>query len=272
MYDGCTMRYPLLLLGWLVTDMLIFLGAYTLAYFVRVGWIFSTDFPFTPYITVVALVAPLWLVVLVTTRTFALTRTQASMRNLAYITYSCAVGAALFSVGYFFLYGLFFSRSLILLAGITSVLVVWIWHLLYESFQRRMLRKDPPVFPTLIVGATRESRELIAKLNTEKNPLKPVAVLDGKGCKDVNIHGVPVRGKLNKLEDVLSEGITHLIQCSDLEQSLNLLSACRQKGITYMLLPSVLGIVEGDEKVESLEGQPVTMVGPRGKKWTWFFQ
>ena len=77
-------------------------------------------------------------------------------------------------------------------------------------------------------------------------------------------------GKLNKLEDVLNEKrITHLIQCSDLEQSLNLLGACRQKGIHYILLPSVLGIVERDERVESLEGHPVTMVSPKKGVLDW---
>jgi hypothetical protein len=50
-----------------------------------------------------------------------------------------------------------------------------------------------------------------------------------------------------------------------LEQSLNLLSACRRRGITYILLPSVLGIVERDERIESLEGYAVTMVQP-GKR------
>ena len=266
------MRYKGLLLLWLLTDLAVFIGSYALAYFVRVGWILSTDFPFEPYITVVAISAPLWLFVLITTRTFALTRSQGSMRNLAYIIYSSAVGTALFALGYYFFYGLFFSRMLLLYALIISTVTIWIWHLLYSKFQRAMLRKDPPVFPTLIVGVTRESRELIKKLNKGSNPLKPVAVLDGRGCKDSDIDGVPVRGKLNKLEDVLNEGITHLIQCSDLEQVLNLLSACRQKKITYMLLPSVLGIVERDEKVESLEGQPVTMVGPRESKLMWFFK
>lgn len=266
------MRYKALLLAWLLTDIAVFVGSYALAYFFRVGFIFSTDFPFAPYITVATLVAPLWLIVLATTRTFALTRSQTSLRNIAYIAYSSAVGTALFALGYYFFYGLFFSRMLLLNALLLSAAAVWVWHIIYDQCKRALLRKNPPVFPTLIVGATRESRTLIERLNATKNPLKPVAVLDGRGCKDADIDGVPVRGKLNKLEDVLNEGITHLIQCSDLEQSLNLLSACRQKKITYMLLPSVLGIVEKDEKVESLEGQPVTMVSPKENPLMWFFR
>lgn len=266
------MRYRTLLVCWLISDLLVFVGSYALAYFLRVGFIFSTDFPFEPFITVAAAVAPLWLIVLITTRTFALTRSQGSIRNIAYIIYSSAVGTALFALGYYFLYGLFFSRMLLVYALTVSTIAIWIWHVLYSRIQRMMLRKDPPAFPTLIVGVTRESRELVAKLNRTTNPLKPVAVLDGKGCKDTEIDGVPVRGKLNKLDDVLHEGITHLIQCSDLEQSLNLLSACRKKKITYMLLPSVLGMVEKDEKIETLEGQPVTMVSPKEGVLMWFFR
>jgi cobyrinic acid a,c-diamide synthase len=108
-------------------------------------------------------------------------------------------------------------------------------------------------------------------LNTSHNPLKPVAILDGRGVSDKNIAGVPVLGKLNKLEEILvQKRISHLIQCSDMEQSLNLLSACRNHSITYIVLPSVFGIVERDETVESLEGIPVTVVRPRGGWMGWF--
>jgi hypothetical protein len=39
-----------------------------------------------------------------------------------------------------------------------------------------------------------------------------------------------------------------------------------------MLLPSVLGIVERDERIELLEGRPVTVVRPGEKGWMWFFR
>jgi FlaA1/EpsC-like NDP-sugar epimerase len=136
-----------------------------------------------------------------------------------------------------------------------------------------ILWRHPPSFPTLIIGATRESASLIEQLNRHRSPLTPVAILDGHGTKEQELHGVPVRGKLDRLEEIIErERITHLIQCSDLEQSLNLLSACRRRSVTYMLLPSVLGIVERDERVESLEGHPITVVDPREKRGFWFFQ
>src|SRR3989344_1144389 len=142
------MRYRILLLLWLVTDLLLFVGAYAAAYFLRVGLLFSSNFPFDQHMTAAAIAAPLWLLVLATTRTFHLTRNQKTLRNGAYIGYAALVGVAF--------------------------------------------------FPTLIVGVTRESKQLIQALNRSRNPLRPVAILDGSGVKEKEIAGVPVLGKLNK--------------------------------------------------------------------------
>lgn len=267
------MRRALLLAVWLFTDLLVFAACYAGAYFLRVGFIFSSDFPFDRFLAAVAIVAPAWLAMLIGTRTFALLRAQRSPRTFAYILFAGVGGAALFCLVYYFLFGAFFSRLLLGTALVLSVVATWAWHLAFGFLSRTLMRSAPASYPTLIIGATRESALLIKSLQEKKNPLKPVAVLDGKGTRETSIHGVPVIGKLNKLEETLEKHeITHLIQCSDLEQSLNLLSACRKRGISYVLLPSVLGIVERDEKVEVLEGRQVTVVRPRAPLWQWFFQ
>lgn len=267
------MRRSILLAVWLLTDLAVFVGCYALAYFLKVGFIFSTDFPFGRFIWAVLLVAPAWLAMLIGTRTFALLRSQRSAKTFAYVVFAGIGGAALFSLTYYFLFGAFFSRQLLGTALLLSIGLTWLWHLAFGFAVRNAMRGARPTYPALIVGATRESAALIKALQEKKSPLKPVAVLDGKGTKDAAIEGVPVLGKLNKLEETIgTHGITHLIQCSDLEQSLNLLSACRKRGITYMMLPSVLGIVERDERIETLEGRSVTAVRPRAPLWQWFFQ
>lgn len=267
------MRYVLTIAVWLFSDMMLFIATYVLAYFLRVGPILSTDFPFDHFFIITLLVSPLFLLALLTTRTFALMRNQTTIRNAAYIAYSCLVGTALFTLAYYFTFTAFFSRLLLLYAFTGSVVAIFVWHVLYQRVQRSILRMVPPVFPTLIVGVTRESRQIIDLLKRKNNPLVPVAILDGKGIPEKSIGGAPVLGKLNMLEETLhKERITHLIQCADLEQSLNLLSACRKRKITYMLLPSVLGMVEGDERIESLEGHSITMVPPKFSWWNWFFR
>ena len=266
-------RHRILLLVWLLSDIIVFCAAYSAAYFLQVGPILSTDFLFGKFFAVTLVIAPVWLVVLATTRTFGLTRNQATIRNAAYIGYSSLVGVALFTVGYYFTYKEFFSRMLLIYAFILSGGATLIWHILWQQIERSLLRRNPPAFPTLLVGVTRESRALLKTMRERRSALKPVAILDGRGVKDTEIEGVPVLGKLNKLEETLEKKkITHLIQGSDLEQSINLLSACRNRGITYIVLPSVFGIVERDESVESLEGVPVTVVRPRARWWSCFLR
>lgn len=260
-------------MAWLLTDVLVFTTCYIAAYFVRVGFIFSSDFPFDRFLTAVLLTAPVWLAVLVGTRVFALLRKQLSLRTFAYIAYACIGAAAVFSLLYYFLFGAFFSRGLLLLALALSIACTWAWHLLFGLASRSVVRSGQPSYPTLIIGATREAARLLRSMRVNRSPLMPVAILDGRGTKEHEIEGVPVLGKLNKLEETLNHHhITHLIQCSDMEQSLNLLSACRNRGIHYIVLPSVFGIIEGDERVELLEGMQVTVVRPRESPLRWFFR
>ncbi len=261
----------LLLLVWLAGDILLFLGSYALAYFLRVGLLVSTDFPLTPYLQTVMIVTPLWLGVLISLRTFALTRIQTSLRNILYLLYGAVMGMALFSLTFYFWQGTFFSRLMLVYAGTISFIGTLLWHMIFDQWQRRVLRKNKPAYPLLIVGVNREAERMIKLLNEKQSVFKPVAVLDSRGVSQTDVAGVPVVGKLNKLEQTLKDyRISHLMQCSDLEHSLNLVSVCRQHGITYLLLPSVLGILQGDETMESIEGQPVTMVTP-GKRLFGFF-
>ncbi len=262
------MRRPLIFGLWLAADLAAFLLAYSLAYVLRVGPILSTDFPLDSYLTIVALAAPAWLIVLLSTKSFSLFADQRSIRSVTGLAYAALVGTALFALGYYFAYGLFFSRLLLLFALILTFITSLLTHWLFDAWRRQCLRRDPPVYPTLIVGLTRESKALIERLNGLQSPFKPVAILDGRGTKETDVDSVPVLGRLNLLEEVIAQKkITHLIQCSDLEQSINLLSACRSRGITYMLLPSVLGIIGDKERVEMLEGLPVTIVEPSTRAW-----
>ena len=171
------------------------------------------------------------------------------------------MGLSLFTLGYYFLFGQFFSRLLLVYAGGLSFVLTTIWHLAFDQWQRRTLRKDPPAYPVLIVGANREAERFIKLLNERLSPLRPIGVLDSQGSPQKNIAGVPVLGKLNMLEEVIkTKKPTHLVQCSNLEHAINLVSACKNHGIRYMLLPSVLGIVGQQETMMNIEGQAMITV------------
>ena len=267
------MRRSLLLLCWLATDLVLFIGAYVAAYFLRVGFILSTDFPLQPYVQTTLLIAPIWIAILAELGVYKLIRIQSDKRNLLYILFACVMGTALFTLAYYFIFEGFFSRLLLVYAGALSFLFAVLWHLAFDQWQRRLLRKNPPAFPVLVIGTNREAERFVGLLEEKQSPLKPVAVLDPQGSQKNDLVGVPVLGKLNKLEETIaSVKPKFVVQCSNLEHTINLISVCRNHGITYMLLPSVLGIVERDERIESLEGKAVTVVSPDSSLWSWFFR
>jgi FlaA1/EpsC-like NDP-sugar epimerase len=252
----------ILLACWLLTDIVLFIGAYVLAYFLRVGFLLSTDFPMPPYLQTALIIAPLWIAVMVQLGIFRLTRIQSDQRNIAHILFACVMGLALFTLAYYFLHDRFFSRLLLVYAGGLSFVFTLVWHLSFDQWQRRVLRRSPPAYPLLVVGANREAERFIKLLEERQSPFKPVAILDSQGSPLKDIAGIPVLGKLNKLEEVIRlKKPTHLVQCANLEHTINLMSVCRQHGMTYLLLPSVLGAVMGSS--ERIEGQPVILVSER---------
>ncbi len=248
------MRRVLLLFCWLLTDIALFIAAYAIAYFARVGFIISTDFPLDQYLQTVLIVAPFWTLTMLELGIFRLNRIQGSRKNLTHILFSCVFASALFTLAYYFLHDRFFSRLLLVYAGLINLGLTVVWHLAFDSWQRRILRRSPPAYPVLIVGLNREAERLIDLLEERQSPYKPVGILDSQGTSKTDVRGIPVLGKLNSLEDVIASlRPTHLIQCSNLEHTINLMSVCRQHAMTYLLLPSVLGAVEGFS--EQIEGK-----------------
>lgn len=251
------MRRTILLAIWLLTDAALFIGAYAVAYGLRVGFILSTDFPLNLYLRTVAIVAPVWVLALSQLGVFRLTRIQSEHRNILHLLFSCVLGLAMFTLTYYFLYDRFFSRLLLIYAGAFSFALTLVWHLAFDSWQRRVLRRKPAAYPVLVVGLSREAEKLIKHFEDRQCPLRITAILDPQGTPLKEVAGIPVLGKLDKLEAVIKDKRpTHLIQCSSLEHTINLMSVCRQHGMTYMLLPSVLGVAGGGEVV-SVEGYPL---------------
>lgn len=266
-------RHQALVALWLGSDAALFVGTYAMAYVLRVGWILSTDFPLERLLVIATGIAPFWLLILIAFGVFHPLRNQRTLITFSHITTATLLGVALFTLGYYFRFTAFFSRLLLIEAFFLSSIATWAWHIAMQKFVRHILRSPPPSFPTLIIGATREAARLISTLERKQSPLTPVGILDSRNVREAHIAGVPVLGKLNMLDTILTEKhITHLIQCSDVEHTINILGACRARGITYMLLPSVLGIVERDERIESLEGFPVTVVHPQTSFVSSFFR
>ncbi|MBI1934221.1 hypothetical protein HYS30_00995, partial [Candidatus Peregrinibacteria bacterium] len=186
------MRRPqTLIVLWILSDAALFVGTYVLAYFLRVGWILSTDFPFRNLLTIVTGITPLWLLILIAFGVFHPLRNQKTILTLSHMSAAALLGVALFTLGYYFRFTAFFSRLLLIEAFFLSSIGLWAWNVIMQGMIRRLLRSPPPSFPTLIIGATREAARLIHTLEKQQSPLTPMGILDSRSVRESHIAGIP---------------------------------------------------------------------------------
>lgn len=269
-------RLSILTSVWLLTDLVLFVLAHATAFS-----LFTLErgagISYDQYILLTLYITPLWLLVMSALHTFGLMHNQHSLQSFGRIGVAGLIASMLMIILYEYAPDPVHNHahgidSLFMLHGLfLSTFTIWAWHIVFQRLESMAFRAGDPTFPTLVVGISHEAREMIHKLNAHQSALAPVAVLDARGSKEKDIDGVPVLGKLNKLKTVLEkEHITHVLICSNLEQSVNILEICRQKDVTCVIPAATFGLPKADETMEMMEGENVTVISPFDRMLQWF--
>ncbi len=241
-----------------------FIGVYAaclLAYFLRVGFIFSSDFPFPLFATIAFLAASAWIGFLLFAKYYRIPprSDEREWFDVALVFIGGVISIGFLIVTYFFPREILFSR----LIGVYIFVFGSVFLLISQTFFRQILaarkKKEKDVYRTLIVGANRVAEKLIAAIEKNTYALyKIVGVIDPYGMHK-KVKGSVILGKLDKLESVCQkEKITAIIQCDAFEHTLNLISFCEEKNIKFQFDPALRGIFEQNLRIREVAG--VTMV------------
>ena len=238
-------------------DFILILVSFCLAYFVRVGFIFSTDFPFNQYLPVVVVSSILTLIFAFLIKTYKEDQKVLSLHHFLRTGFSSILQTALFALFFYFFYQSIFSRLILVYIAFFSLFLVYGGHVIFDKFARSLYTKGRGgVVRTLLIGTNREAQKLIEFLQTNQSQHYVVAILDGYGSSLKEISGIPVKGKLNKLEAIIKEDkIEQIIQVDNLEQAMNILNFAQQHKLKYILTPSVLGAYHQNLKSISLDDE-----------------
>ena len=251
----------------IVVDGLLLLAAFALAYFLRIGFYFSTDFSFGKYMTIALITTPITLVFMFFARAYKLTQQIRTLRHMQRIALVAIENVAVFMVLYYFAYRNFFSRLILVYIFLLTFLFVYFWHRLFRWIMQKSAEREIGVYRTLVIGANRPAEEIIKHLLRTKSHIKPVAIIDAHGSGKSIIAGVPVVGKMNMFEKIIAQyDIDHILQVDHLEQSLNIINYALNNNLKYIMPPELLGIFQGHQNVEEIEGQPFLKVY-RKKRW-----
>lgn len=252
----------------MAVDAVLILAAFALAYFLRIGFYFSTDFPFNQYFAIALLTMPVTILTMFFARTYKLTQQILSWRHVQRIVFVAVENVAVFMVLYYFAYRNFFSRMILVYMFLLTIALVYGWHLVFRWIMKTAAHKEIGVYRTLVIGTNRPAEEIIKLLATNKSHIKPVAVIDAYGSSKKMICGVPVVGKMNLFEKTIADhDIDMILQVDNLEQTLNIVNYALQNNIKYIVPPQLLGIFQGHQTLEEVEGEHFIKVFPKKEWW-----
>lgn len=250
----------------MLTDYVFLVAAFVLAYFARVGFIFSTDFPFKPYFVASLITAAFWLVSLLVFRGYNPNVRFTRWIHLLKVLIAGVTGTALFGLIYYFGQKALFSRLLlayIFLFGTSAMILI---HLSFQWMERWFIGKGYGNIRVLLIGSNRGAKRFLRSLQERRSIYVPVAILDGYGTSEKEIYGVPVLGKLNILEEVVEEqNIEAIVQGDNIEQVINIHSFCQKNNIAYYLLPYLFGAYQGELQISWLEQPVISPESPKSR-------
>ncbi|PID70612.1 hypothetical protein CSB37_00805 [bacterium DOLZORAL124_38_8] len=262
----------------IIIDTVFLLGMFSLAYFVRVGAIFSSDFPFGLYLGMTVISTIVWILFLIFSRFYKVNIQPSKTERLMHfgkILLGGCIAIGVLIVSYFFPREVLFSRLLGLYGFLFGSAYLIISSEVFLSFlKKRKKQGQNDVYKTLIVGANRISDKIIQQL--ESDPIAPYivkGVIDPYGMAPKDFSG-KIIGKLNKLESfVKDEKITAIIQCDAYEHTINLISLAKEKNIRFLFVPALRGVFEEGLRIRKNAGHTMIQFVDRefsGHKKTWY--
>ncbi len=244
----------------ILLDMPVLLLAFSLSYFLRVGFIFSTDLPFFQFFSTGILSAGVWTGSLIVLRGYRLSARLHQASHLAKILMAGLLATAAFGLIFYFVEREFFSRLLLLSLFFLGTTFMSLFHIAMQNLEHHFLKQGRGVTRLLAIGTNRGVHSFLRVLQESHSPSVVVAILDGYGTGEKEIAGVPVLGKLNQLESVVREKrIEGIIQGDNIEQTINLVQFCERHRLRYYLLPSVLGVYQDQLSIQLLEKPLITL-------------
>ena len=238
-------------------DFFLVYSAFLLAYFIRVNWVFSTDFKFGLFMVMSFLGSSLWVLFLAFTRYYRIPpRTGVrEWYDLALVLVGGVIANGVLIVVYFFPQEILFSRLISVYAFILGTIFLISSQLIFRQAVKALKKGNKASYRLLIVGANSIAANFIKQIELDPYALyQVVGVIDPYGLKKT-IEGSTVLGKLDKLEKVVQDlNVTAILQCDAFEQTLNLISFCEQHDIKFQFDPALRGIFEKNLRIREVAG------------------
>ncbi len=159
----------------------------------------------------------------------------------------------------FFVRAFSFSRIVMIILWISSIILLYIWRLIYRFFYRYLVKKEIIVQRILLIGATEITMSLINRINLiYGSGYKITGVLDDK-IKKKEFNGIKILGKIKELKRVLKQHPVDeiFIGIPDFNRKKLTEIILQNEGINIKVVSDVLGLMTRSIDYDEMFGIPV---------------
>jgi exopolysaccharide biosynthesis polyprenyl glycosylphosphotransferase len=249
-----------LLLGDVVLVSACWLGAYAIRFYAGIPAPLGLP-PIEPYAAVLLLVIPVWAWVFRSRGLYEPRGTSSFVSEVAAVFAGATTVLVLLVVATFFVRSYFFSRGVMLVFWVLSMVSVSSFRLVMRRALQLLHRRGHRLRGVLVVGAGPLAEEVIDRVQAHPEMgLRAVGVLAGDP-RVPRVRGVPVLGSYEKVRQAIAEsGATQVVLALPREEDSHLdalLDALADELVDVRLVPDLLHIAMLRSTVEDFDGLPV---------------
>ena len=238
-------------------DIVIILGAYIIAFFLRLDFEISAEY--VPALRSTMLPLLIFSVcIFLLFKVHLLQWSSTSISDVIRIVLAKFVLTILFFVPVLFLLKLPIPRSIPIIFFVIGCLLINGLRLTYRFIYEFKWKKNRKIHRTLIVGAGNAGEMIIRQMKREAGlGFQPVAVVDDNGkLKSSMINGVSVLGSIDCIPLIVKqkkiEEIIIATPSADVKGMRRIINYCQESGAKYRTLPGPREIISGDVRLNQL--------------------
>ncbi|MCX8093181.1 MAG: undecaprenyl-phosphate glucose phosphotransferase [Candidatus Goldbacteria bacterium] len=159
----------------------------------------------------------------------------------------------------FFVRTFSFSRIVMILLWLFSIILLYAWRLIYRVFYRYLVKKEIIIQKILLIGATDITASLINRINLiYGGGYKIAGILDDK-IKKKAFNGVNVLGKIKDLEKILKKIKVDeiFIGIPDFDRKRLTELILKNEGVNFKIASDILGLMTKSIEYDEMFGIPV---------------
>jgi Undecaprenyl-phosphate glucose phosphotransferase len=217
---------------------------------------------FSEYIKPVLFIVPIYLIAYNSFKLYTPQRFKKAFDEVLNIFKANMVGLLVFILLLYVLKIIDYSRALLVIFAIVSIILTTLERIVVRKTLRRMRKRGFNLKHILLVGISDSTTELLIRINDNKQwGYNVVGILDDNKIKGSKIRGVKVLGDLRELEKYLNElhidDVFITLEMGEYNKLGEIIEGCEKNGVRTNIIPGYYRYIPAKPYVEEIDGLPV---------------